>query len=229
MSVPSKRSEEAFFKETIAHVIRGITEEKAGSLWVDLDKLKKLAGVEAILNEILQPLDFNFEQVLEIAQHLDGHPGKLFHSPSHVANIDRTHLIVSPQPQASEEAITVGANDQTAHLLGKTYNFRKRQHKEGQMKTKKSVALLDAGQLVFPLKIRRWQPGDWLIPLGMKGKKKLSDFMIDEKIPLNLKMDVQVVTCQENIVWVVGHRLDDRFKIQHSTQSVLEISVEEHE
>ena len=65
------RAQEAFFKDSIAHVIRDITEEKAGALWINIIKLKKLAGAEAVLNEILQPLDFNFDQVLEIVQHLE--------------------------------------------------------------------------------------------------------------------------------------------------------------
>ena len=80
-----------------------------------------------------------------------------------------------------------------------------------------NVAYLDLDKLVFPLVIRNWTEGDSFVPLGMKGEKKLSDFMIDEKIPLNLKNRVLVVTSVGKIVWIVGRRIDDRYKITENT------------
>lgn len=82
---------------------------------------------------------------------------------------------------------------------------------------------LDAEKLSFPLKVRTWQAGDYFYPLGMKGKKKLSDFFIDLKINLFDKAKVQVVVSGEDIVWVVGWRLDERFKVSATTKSVVEI------
>jgi tRNA(Ile)-lysidine synthase len=75
------------------------------------------------------------------------------------------------------------------------------------------------------LKIRRWKLGDTFQPLGMKGKKKLSDFMIDEKIPLNLKRNVLVLISGEDIVWVAGHRIDDKYKITSHTKKVFKIAM----
>ena len=74
--------------------------------------------------------------------------------------------------------------------------------------------------------IRKWQQGDAFVPLGMKGKKKLSDFMIDSKIPLNLKNQQGVVLSEGNIVWVIGRRIDDRYKITERTKRFLLITVE---
>ena len=73
------------------------------------------------------------------------------------------------------------------------------------------------------MKLRPWKEGDKFCPLGMKGKKKLSDFMIDTKIPLNLKGQIRVLESGNEIVWVVELRLDDRFKITAETRHVYQI------
>ena len=84
------------------------------------------------------------------------------------------------------------------------------------------MAALDADVLKFPLTVRPWQEGDWFMPIGMKGKKKLSDFLIDQKVPLNLKDNVQVlVSADGKIAWVIGFRPDDRFKVTENTERVL--------
>jgi tRNA(Ile)-lysidine synthase len=88
------------------------------------------------------------------------------------------------------------------------------------------VAALDADQLKFPLKLRAWQEGDWFVPLGMNGKKKISDFLIDKKVPANLKPQTLVLVSEQSIAWVVGQRLDNRFKVNEKTQQVVEITMQ---
>ena len=84
---------------------------------------------------------------------------------------------------------------------------------------------LDADKLSMPLSIRPWKPGDSFYPLGMKGKKKLSDFLIDQKINLFQKEDIQVVTSKGEIVWIVELRIDDRFKVTERTKRIAELKV----
>ena len=81
-------------------------------------------------------------------------------------------------------------------------------------------ATLDFDKLVFPLEIRKWQQGDTFYPFGMKGKKKLSDFFIDNKVPLNRKEDTWLLTSEGKIVWVIGMRIDDRFKVTDETKKI---------
>ena len=73
----------------------------------------------------------------------------------------------------------------------------------------------------FPLKIRKWQKGDYFVPLGMKNKKKVSDYLIDEKIPLNRKKNTWIVESDNEIVWLINHRISDRFKISEKTNRCL--------
>jgi tRNA(Ile)-lysidine synthase len=77
--------------------------------------------------------------------------------------------------------------------------------------------------LKFPLRLRRWQDGDWFVPFGMSGRKKLSDFLIDKKVSLAEKRRQFVLMSGDDIVWVVGRRLDDRYAITRKTENVLKV------
>lgn len=87
------------------------------------------------------------------------------------------------------------------------------------------IALLDKNKLQFPLKIRRWQQGDFFYPLGMKSKKKISDFLIHEKVEMADKEDVFVVLSGKDICWIAGYRIDNRFKITDDTIEAVQISL----
>lgn len=78
--------------------------------------------------------------------------------------------------------------------------------------------------LVFPLKIRKWKQGDFFHPLGMNGKKKLSDFFIDRKIPVSEKENIYVLESDGKIVWVINHRIDDLFKVTCDTKKVFKVA-----
>ncbi|MDD2380236.1 MAG: tRNA lysidine(34) synthetase TilS [Mariniphaga sp.] len=87
------------------------------------------------------------------------------------------------------------------------------------------VACLDLQKLEFPLLIRKWQQGDYFQPLGMDGFKKLSDFLIDEKVPVHEKENTWLLCSAQKIVWVMGHRIDNRFKITPKTAVILKIEI----
>jgi tRNA(Ile)-lysidine synthase len=78
----------------------------------------------------------------------------------------------------------------------------------------------------FPLQLRKWKEGDWFCPLGMNKKKLISDFLIDQKVPLNLKKEVNLLTSNGSIVWVMGMRIDDRFKVTDKTERVILLRIE---
>jgi tRNA(Ile)-lysidine synthase len=87
------------------------------------------------------------------------------------------------------------------------------------------VALIDFHKLSFPLVLRKWKQGEYFRPLGMKGFKKLSDFLIDEKYSIPEKEDTWVLLSDNKIVWVAGKRIDDRFKITGETRKVLRVEL----
>ena len=83
-----------------------------------------------------------------------------------------------------------------------------------------SMAFIDFSKLSFPLTLRKWKQGDVFVPLGMQGRKKVSDFMVDEKLSIFEKENTWVLCSNDDIVWVVGHRLDDRYKLVAQTEKV---------
>ena len=86
-----------------------------------------------------------------------------------------------------------------------------------------AVAQLDADRVAFPLTWRRWEAGDYFTPLGMRTEKKVSDFLIDLKIPFNSKPDITVLESGGKIVWVVGHRINEHYKVTPETSRILVI------
>jgi tRNA(Ile)-lysidine synthase len=154
-----------------------------------------------------------------------GVSGKLFFTDTHQLNLDRGRLIISRAgEEAGEEPIFVDVNDKEV-----VFQFGKFSCQTLAMPVaidrSENVALLDADCLRFPLELRRWREGDSFAPLGMSGQKKISDFMIDAKIPVNLKSRVYVLLSGGEVVWVVGKRIDDRCKITSSTTRVYKLSV----
>jgi tRNA(Ile)-lysidine synthase len=85
------------------------------------------------------------------------------------------------------------------------------------------VAALDASRITYPLLVRRWKKGDRFVPLGMKGSKKVSDFLVDQKVPLPEKSNIWVIESGGQIVWIVNHRIDERFKVTDGTTEILQV------
>ena len=175
------------------------------------------------LTTLLKPFNLNYEQGKELLNRLDGTPGKQFSTSTHQILVDREFVYIDEFENDSFEPLTIEAGQCQFSIHGNTYNLNTL---EAGASIDRSVenAFLSFDKLGFPLEIRAWREGDSFVPLGMRGKKKLSDFMIDQKIPLNLKGQIRVLTSGDRIVWVIGHRIDDRFKVKPETTKILHIS-----
>ena len=94
-----------------------------------------------------------------------------------------------------------------------------------EMIKKPEVACLDFNRIDFPLLIRKWRQGDYFQPLGMTGFKKVSDFFIDNKIPIHKKENTWILCSGKKIVWIMGLRIDNRFKVTSKTKRILKIEI----
>ncbi|MBW8050054.1 MAG: tRNA lysidine(34) synthetase TilS [Cytophagales bacterium] len=190
--------------------------------------------VPIILSELLKPYNFGYEITLQIINALDSEPGRKFESPTHTLVKDRTELIIiknfipSARDTEPRRFSIVKKSQRSFQHGGLKYQISVLKTRDNNFKIRepKHIASLDYDKLKFPLVLRKWKEGDWFCPLGMnKKKKKLSDFLIDEKIPLNLKNKVWVLTSPTEpgstdgpIIWVINYRIDERFKITEMTK-----------
>ncbi|MEO9801899.1 MAG: tRNA lysidine(34) synthetase TilS [Reichenbachiella sp.] len=192
---------------------------------------KASEGSLAVLVELLRPFGFNADQCFSIDEIIDNTEsnsvGKQFYSAQYVLAIDRgTIQIVSVH---SDEKFELMINKSDEFVSTPLADFSlELANSKGDWPKDKKVAYLDAQFVEFPIKVRNWKQGDSFYPLGMNGKKKLSDFMIDEKIPVNLKSRVVLFESKKDIIWVAGHRIDDRYKITPKTKRVLIIKMTDH-
>ena len=203
---------------------KGMLVEKTGEgVRIEKDRLKSLEEARIILFELLKGYGFNFHQVQDMLLALDRQPGKAFYSHDYQLTVDREYLFISKIKDDSTVKASVDHNTACIDINNYRLTFTKVAADKVEFSENKNIVFLDFDKLEFPLMIRKWKHADRFQPLGMKHKKKLSDFMIDEKIPLNLKEQVLVLVSGENLIWVIGHRIDERYKITRETKIAYKI------
>ncbi len=186
--------------------------------------LQNTAATALVLHELLRPFGFSWAVTKEIVGAFGGLSGKQFDSPTHRLVKDRDQLVITLRRLAQYGTFQLAEGQEDLLADGLRLHTTAHEGAGYAIPRSRSTAALDADKLKFPLTLRRWQEGDWFMPLGMQGKKHLSNFLIDQKVPLNLKDDVRVLTSADGkICWVVGMRVDDRFKVTEDTTRVLAV------
>lgn len=165
-----------------------------------------------VLSELLSDFGFNYATSKEIFE-ARGHAGKTFIAEEYLLQMDRTTAFIQPKASPTKTALMTVNEVGTFSFDEYTYRIEHLESGDVPLNQGNDVALLDAIKAVFPLTIRYWTAGDQFHPLGMKGTKKVSDFLIDNKVPLAHKSGVMVVESAGEIVWVVGHRISELHKI----------------
>ena len=218
-------------KDLLAHEAdRFVREAVTGNeqrLQIEMDRIKDLSSPGIILYEVLQPYGFHYDTVERLLDTLKGQPGKQFFSRTHELTVDRSSLIIRPLQRAEDAEIKIPQDTAALqHPVSLTLKAIEK-HATFKIPADGNIATLDMDTLRFPLILRKWKKGDHFHPLGMKGSKKLSDFFTDMKIALPDKKQVWLLESDGNIVWVVGMRIDDRYKVTASTKNILQIAYHE--
>lgn len=186
---------------------------------IDLNQLKSLNHSDHYLYELIKSYGFTFKVCQDILR--TSTSGKQFFSKEHQLIVNRGQLTVEAIKKKSVSIVIINENtsqiDTPLALSFDTINVPK------NLIVPTEIALIDYEKISFPLEIRSWRSGDFFHPIGMNQKKKLSDFFIDNKLSLFEKDKTFVLTSREKIVWIIGHRLDNRFKIEPATNKVLRI------
>ncbi|MEM7485960.1 MAG: tRNA lysidine(34) synthetase TilS [Bacteroidota bacterium] len=186
---------------------------------INLNELLKLQPVEAYLYRFFH--EFGFTEWDNVKALLTGNSGKEVQSKTHKLLKDRTHLILREQESQKNEVFDISENSKAieypVHLQFEEVNTIEN--------TSRNVVFLDKEKLNYPLLLRNWEKGDYFYPFGMQGKKKISKFFKDEKIDVYSKSKQWLLCSHDAIIWVVGKRMDERFKVDVSTKNILKITL----
>lgn len=214
------REVEQIYNDVIEQNRLHLVFQREDELLISISRLKELPAPVSHLFEILSPYGFHHRDLSRIAKSIHSIPGKRFFSATHQLLRDREYLILSTLKEEDRSEYVVDEKVERMQIpieivcsfFDRTPTFK--------FSTKSNVACFDANRLKFPLKLRKWEEGDQFYPIGMKGKKKISDFFIDQKFSLEEKENTWLLLSGKQIVWVVGHRMDDRFKINDATTKI---------
>lgn len=194
-----------------------VTENTTG-ISINIQGVLSTSSPEVVLWYFIKTFGFTFDQCKAMV--MPHETGRSFYSKSFRITIDREHFIVTEVRPSSPESVYI-ENGQQIVKLGKASLSIELTENIPTIERDPTVAMLDADVLEFPLHWRTWQPGDQFVPLGMRQHKKVSDFLIDQKVSLPEKEGITVLVSGGKICWVVGHRISDLFKIKEDTQRAI--------
>ena len=155
--------------------------------------------------------------------HLNGQPGLVFESAAYEMLLDRDVFLLRAKDYGDVEGdeVILERCEEKVILGEHVLSWQYQDIQDAIVSAGVDTAFVDAEKLVFPLQVRKWKKGDIFIPLGMKGKKKLSDFFVDRKLSRFEKEGVKLLlNGNSEVIWVIGMRLDNRYKIEEKTKKV---------
>ena len=196
-----------------------------GILKIDSDLLAKENDPAILLFHLINTYGFNFENCSQMIEAKNS-SGKKFYSKDYIALIDRGSILIKKSEIINSPSLFIENISKPITYNQIEFSFREIINQHIELKTQlKSVALIDQRKIEGPLELRTYREGDYFYPLGMKGKKLLSDFFIDEKINDFDKKQIPLLCSNQQIIWVAGYRLDDRFKVTDATQKILRVDI----
>lgn len=216
---------QALVQDYMALIYNLVVSEGVDGLEIDIEQVKELPNTNSLLYELLQPYGFTARE--DVTSLLLAQSGKKLYSNTHRLLKDRKKLILTERTPKIYEKLEVEENVQKKILKNETQidtPVRLSFIPTDKMGYIDSTAVyVDQDKLTFPLIVRKWQKGDVFQPFGMKGKKKLSKFFKDEKLSLAAKEKVWLLCSENRIIWIIGMRMDDRFKVTGNTTKIVQV------
>jgi len=194
---------------------------------ISIPELMQSAAPQTVLYELIRPYGFTRTLAADLFDALEGEPGKLFYAaepPFYQIIKDRDHLLIAPRTDTEEPPCLIHADESLLQPI----RLRTQQRAIDaaySVEKKKTTACFDYDKLIFPLILRRWKHGDWFIPFGMHGHKKLSDYFTDRKFSSVQKEQTWLLCSGKDIIWIVGERTDERYRINKFTKFALIVKI----
>jgi tRNA(Ile)-lysidine synthase len=215
---------EKLYQLSVGAIKKKLLKEKGAEVHIPV---KQLMGYHnrALIYEIIKEYGFQEKQVEELVKLAASDSGKYIESPVLQYRIikHRHWFIISPVQSAASTAIVIEEKDK--QVIFEQGILQVETTSDIKPETSNFIASIDFNKVTFPLLLRKWKTGDYFYPLGMTKKKKLSRFFIDQKLSKTAKENAWVIESDKRIIWVVGHRIDERVKIIPSTKKSLKLSL----
>jgi tRNA(Ile)-lysidine synthase len=195
---------------------------------IDVGLLADLNPRDLLLYELFKPYHFSETTIRDLVSVWKNQSGKTFESKSHILLLDRNILILKKRSISDCREIIISKETPSFEWNSKKYKISHVTLEELSFSGDRKIAYLDADLLQFPLNLRLWNTGDYFSPLGMTGKKKISDFFIGQKLNRFEKASIGILANGNgDILWVVGYRSDNRYRVTSDTQNIFIIETSE--
>ncbi|MDD2323548.1 MAG: tRNA lysidine(34) synthetase TilS [Bacteroidales bacterium] len=217
------RSGEEIIHAAVERARKTIVTRDGETVYMDKMALMALHPVAYYLYEFLKPYRFNATQVQDIIHSLSDPAGKNFSANNFTLTVGRKSLVIQEITNiiSQQKALWIEEFEQIDTPVCLKMQREKIQPGSFFIPKEANVACLDSALVKFPLLLRKWEQGDYFFPLGMDKRKLLSDFFIDEKFEMEQKAATWLLLSQDDIVWVVGHRIDHRYRVTDSTTEII--------
>lgn len=216
---------EILYQQSVNLSKKKLLELKGNEIHIPVLKLLQTSPLKTIIYEIIKDYGFTSHQTEEAIALLKSETGKYIQSSTHRILKNRNWLIIAPNQNVESQTILVEEKDKKVRFDQGEISVEMLAITNSKPQTTNYIAQLNAAEIKFPLLLRKWKQGDYFYPLGMQKKKKLSRFFTDQKLSLTQKEKTWVIELDKKIIWVVGLRIDDRFKITGSTKNILQFTL----
>lgn len=214
---------ETLYNQAILFHKKKLLEYKDNEVHIPVLKLQKSEPLHTIVYEIIIEYGFTAHKTGDVINLLKSESGKSVSSATYNIIRNRKWLIITPKINNKAAHIVIQQNDKKMEFENGWLSIKKYSSETLKHATVATSATLDKKNIHFPLLLRKWKKGDYFYPLGMQKKKKLSRFFIDQKISISDKEKIWVIESNKKILWVIGLRIDDRFKLTNQTKDILQI------
>jgi tRNA(Ile)-lysidine synthase len=215
--------------EIITANISGIRDKiciiRDGTIAFKINALQELTPKLTLLFELFRPYGIGKGQMEDLSKLINGNTGSQLITPDYRLINNRKEILVSKREVFSENYFEISEVKDFSKFSENISAEIKQLRKGFNIPSSSNIACLDADKLSYPMVIRKWKHGDSFYPLGMKQKKKLSDFFVDNKYSFFRKENCRILESEGKIVWIINDRIDNRFKILPSTKNALIIEV----
>ena len=214
------------YSQQIETYRKKLVEKRGQDFYIAIRKLIHVRPLNTVIYELLKPFGFSFEQSLSALKLIDSESGSFLENEKYRFIKDRNFFIITEKNTEASDLILIEKNTKKVSTNSFDLKINVLAKEKFHLQKEETIAQLNADELQFPFILRRWKTGDYMYPLGMKKKKKISRILIDAKIPLHEKENIWVVESDKKIIWIVGIKIDERYKVRDVSKSVLEMRVQ---